>query len=382
MKIGFDALAADNRSGSGVYSRQLLHALARLDSVNEYHIFHTCRVEQLGLGVLPLNFVTHRLLLRARPLRPLWVQTFLPLHAQRLGLDLLHVPQFVAPVWGRTPLVTTVHDVAYEVFPKTVRSIHRSLYQRLVPKVVSRSAALITDSEHSRKEIAEVFHLEPHDVTVIGLGVSEEFFQQVSSDRINAVRNHYQLPEQYVLAVGTLEPRKNLVTLLRALSVLRTRGMEPFLAVIGRPGWNYKSVLALADSADLVESVSFLGFVPEEDLYPLYQGASAFTFPSLHEGFGLPLLEAMASGLPVVASGIAASLDLLRKEGTGLMVDAYDIEGWANAVEDILKDKELATHLGRNARQAAQSHTWERAARATLKVYQQVAQSAETEPRT
>lgn len=382
MKIGFDALAADNRSGSGVYCRQLLRALARVDSRNEYHVFLPGHPEELGLEPLSSNFLFHRLLVRSRLMRPLWVQTMLPLHARRLGLHLLHVPQFVAPLWGSTPLVTTIHDVVYEVFPETVRTTHRFFYQKLVPKVIGRCAAIITDSTQSSKEICQTFSLDPQRLTVIGLGADEQFFRQRSHDEIQAVTQRYQLPQQYILAVGTLEPRKNLVTLLRALAVLRTRGMQPFLAIIGRPGWNYKSVLALADSDQLVESVSFLGFVPECDLYCLYQGASAFAFPSLHEGFGLPLLEAMASGLPVVASGIPTSLDLLRKEGTGLMVDAHDIEGWANALEDILNDKELTTHLGGNARAAAQSHTWERAARATLKVYEQAVQRSAADPKT
>jgi len=369
MKIGIDALAADNRSGSGVYTWQLLRALSRIDSENEYHLFLGVSPKVLDIVPWPANFIPHRVLLDKTALRPLWVEGILPLRAQWLGLDVLHSPQFVGPFWGKTPLVVTIHDVVYERFPETVRRLHRSFYRTVVPRVVGHAKRIITDSRCSQKEIADIFHIPEESLAVIPLGVAKEYFRPIASAEVASVREKYHLFEDYILAVGTLEPRKNLVTLLRAFAQLRERGIEAELAVIGRPGWNYRSVMALSDSETFVDKVTFLGFVPFEDLYALYQGASAFAFPSLHEGFGLPLLEAMASGAPVVASGIPTSLDLLNREGSGLMVEAMDVKGWADALEDILRDKELAAHLGRTGRAVARSYTWERTARETLSVY-------------
>jgi len=370
MRIGFDALCVDNQSGSGIYARELLLALSRQDSTNEYHVFLPDNPANCGLDNLSSNFCTHIAHTAKRFIRPLWVQTILPLRTRKL--DLLHVPQFAAPVWGKAPLVVTIHDVAYEVFPETIPILRRKFYRTVVPRAAQRAAKIIADSDGSKREISEILDVQPEKIATIPLGVSQDFFERQPDERIASLRREYGLTGKYVLTVGTLEPRKNLPTLLRAFANLRQQGWTAKLAIVGRPGWDYRQILTLAESEALAGAVVFLGFVPRSDLPAIYQTALAFAFPSLHEGFGLPLLEAMASGIPVISSGIDSALELLKEEGTGLMVEAKDVRGWTDAIEDVLKDSELARHLGTHAKQAARKYTWDITARKTIQVYESV----------
>ena len=369
MKIGFDALAANNRSGSGLYTKQLLLALSGLDRENEYFVFSSTRPQALGMQDTPPNFRFVKTRFFSNAFKPIWTQTLLPVHCRRYGLDLLHVPQFVAPVWGSVPLVVTIHDVAYRVFPETIARSRLMLYNRIVPRVAARARAIIADSEGAQRDVSRILGIASERIRVIPLGVGEDFFNPISKGDVDFVKRKFALQRDYILAVGTLEPRKNLETLIGAFDVLCRKGCEVELAIVGRPGWKYGSVLKLANSPTMDNRVKFLGFVSRSDLPALYQGASAFAFPSLYEGFGLPILEAMASGAPIVASGIAVALELLKREGTGLTVEPHDVQAWADALEDIVTDTELASFMGANAREEARNYTWERTAQQTLELY-------------
>lgn len=371
MKIGIDALAVDNRSGSGIYTCELLAMLARIDRRNEYYIFVPHRFNALPDSLCAENFHLHPVRLLHPGLRPLWVQTVLPLRAKSLRLDVLHSTQFSAPVRSPVPLVVTMHDVIYKMFPETLRRSRLAYYRFIVPKVAQRCKYLITDSQGAKNDIVRELKIDPSKVKAIPLAASEEFNNTISEEQTQRVRETYSLPEQYILSVGTLEPRKNLSTLIDAFMKIAQDFPSTNLVIAGRAGWGYEKLFPDEQSNhSFRDRIQFLGFVPKADLPVIYRLASVFAFPSLYEGFGLPLLEAMMSGTPVVASGIPTSLELLKTEGTGLVVEPKDVQGWAQAMEDVLRDKELSSCLAANGKQAASVYSWERTAESTLAVYE------------
>ena len=192
-----------------------------------------------------------------------------------------------------------------------------------------------------------------------------------SSDDIGRARWKYHLPNEYLLSVGSLEPGKNRQRLIRAYARLRERGLESPLVIVGQPAWEYEAEYELVSRRGLSEHVTFLGYVPDEDMPALYSGASVFAFPSLYEGFGLPVLEAMACGAPVVTSQGSATQEVAGD--AALLVDPRDTSAIEHAIDQLISNRWLRSDLRSRGFERAKKFTWERAARDTLAVYQIVA---------
>lgn len=295
-----------------------------------------------------------------------------PVAEGRLGCagGLVHATDHFIPKLQRVPVVATLHDAIPLSRPEWISYSFKSLKNALWRKSARWARHIVTVSEFSKKEIAEWFGIPTARITVTPLGVCRRWFATPDREGVAQTRERYGLPERFFLFIGTLQPRKNVLRLIEAHRALPAdlRASTP-LVVGGRAGWSCDEELKILREGD-GGGLRWLEHVPEEDLVQLFRAANAFVLPSLHEGFGLPLLEAFASGTPVVASN-AGSIPEVAADAA-VLVDPLDVGAMANAMQKVIEDKTLADTLRGRGRERARLFTWERTARLTANVYRQV----------
>jgi glycosyltransferase involved in cell wall biosynthesis len=371
MRIAYDATAIPRlMAGAAVYTYELARALAAVDRDNEYVIFargdhfDDLPSARPGLRVLKVRAPS-------RPMRLVWEQAILPRRLRQLRIDVLHSPHHTTPLLPcGCRRVVTFHDLTFLLLPERYPTTRR-LYFQLMTRLSARVAdAVIVPSESVRGDVMRLLRLPPERVFAIPEAAGPAFCPQDAAV-IEAVRHRYGLEGPYVLSVGSLEPGKNRERLLQAFARLRTRGLEHTLVVAGQRAWRYEGEEPLARRLGLGGSARFLGHVPQADLPALYGGAALFAFPSLYEGFGLPALEAMACGTPVVASNVSAVPEVVGE--AALQVSPWDVGALAGAMERVLRDERLRDDLRERGLKRAAEFSWERAARRTLDVYRWVA---------
>jgi glycosyltransferase involved in cell wall biosynthesis len=279
------------------------------------------------------------------------------------GISPFLVPRAVAP-FAR---IVTIHDMIPFIYPDTHARLTNLLFRRYIPQSLRFIDAVVTVSEASRHDITRFFGVPPERICVIHNGVSPKF-TPVSPTEISDTCRRYELPQPYLLTVGAVQARKNLGTLFAAYKILRERGISHTLVVVGKKAWKTEGTFLQLRELGLEQEVIFTGHVADEDLPAIYSGASAFAFPSLYEGFGLPPLEAAACGTPAVTSKTSSMPEVVGD--FSVLVEPYDIQGFAEALERLLLDDEYhAEYRGRGLR-GASNFTWERAARLHLSLYQ------------
>jgi len=377
MRIGIDYTAAVRQgAGIGRYTRNLIRTLADLDAKNQYKLFVAGGWGRGdGLGSWPINFSICSVPLSDRWVSVLWQRLRLPLPIQALTgpLDLFHSPDFVLPPTGQAPAILTVHDLSFLRVPQFFVPGFRGYLEAAVARAVKRARHILADSDSTRRDLIELMAVAPERISVLYPGVEPRFQPVQDTEVLERVRVSYSLPEQFILGLGTLQPRKNFHGLIEAFRwLLATRGGEREIAnlhlvIVGGKGWMYEDTLAQVEHHGLEERVHFLGFVADGDLPALYDLASVFAFPSWYEGFGLPVLEAMACGTPVVAANNSSLPEVVGR--AGLMIDAGDSEALADALGQLLKDQELRSRLVYAGWQQARNFTWEAAGRYLLNVY-------------
>jgi glycosyltransferase involved in cell wall biosynthesis len=367
LLIGIDAsrATAARRTGTEHYARRLIEALAALATPHTFRLYFRDAPPPgwPGGGT--------RVERRVIPFPRLWTHARLSweLLARRPRPAVLFIPAHVLPLIHPVPAVVTVHDLGYRRFPAAHPPAQRRYLEWSTRFSARQATHLLADSEATRRDLAEFYGVPIEKVTVVYPGGPEGL------ERVDAaeVRARHALPAEYVLHVGTLQPRKNLSRLIEAVAALRARRPGLGLVLAGRPGWLAEPILKLAQAN--AEWVRLLDYVPAADLAGLYSGARVFAFPSLYEGFGFPILEAMACGTPVVCSN-TSSLPELAGDAT-LLVDPLDTAALAGAIERVLDDSALAQELAERGPAQARRFTWERAARETLNALTAVAVPSE-----
>jgi glycosyltransferase involved in cell wall biosynthesis len=297
---------------------------------------------------------------------------WLPLGARQHGLDLVHDPAGVSPFLfgaGGARTVVTVHDAFPWSCPGTSTLLETLIYRYWLPRLLPRVDAVITVSQASRRDITRYLPVPQDKVHVVYNGVDRGFRPEVA-DAASLSLVQPGLSPGYILAYGAAPRRKNLAGALRGYARLRAEMEVPPLVVIGGKGGQEHRLAPLLQELDLVGRVIFTGYVPNEDLPALYRGASLFVFPSLYEGFGLPPLEAMACGTPVVCSNTSSLPEVVGD--AALTVDPTDVEALAGAMQRVLSDRDLAQDLRRRGLERAAGFNWERTARDTASVYQRL----------
>jgi glycosyltransferase involved in cell wall biosynthesis len=290
--------------------------------------------------------------------------------AGRHGLELIHDPTGTMPhTLARAKKVATVHDMVPYIYPQTSSRLDWLIYRWWLPLAAPRLDALITDSHNSKKDILRFMPISSEKVKVSPLS-SPSHFKVLPEEEVLEVLARFNISRPYILYVGSIQARKNLARLLEAYAQLRRWSSKWTLVVVGARKWKSSPVYAALERLGMSEAVNFTGFVEDEDLPALYNGADLFVFPSLYEGFGLPVLEAMACGTPVVTSN-ASSLPEVAGEAA-LLVDPYNVEEIAAAMRRVLEDPDLAQELREKGLARAKQFSWERTARQTIEVYKKV----------
>ena len=375
MKVAIDLTALlPVATGVDTYLKQLVLHLGRVDRHNAYIVFVNFADRRLFDGFLPLNFSVRPFCLRPRPARLLFQQAGLPVAAKALGVDVVHSPSFVMPFYrGTQRHLLNVYDMTFFSLPDCHTALHRSaMFQRIVSSSICRADMVSVPSRATQNEILRLMpEVSPDRIRVVAAGVNDEF-TPATTDKVLTETKRLGVPWPYILFVGTIEPRKNVRRLLESYRKLIAGGAHgEHLVLAGRLGWDYDDVLAQLDAPDLRGRVHLLGYVPQRDLPWLYRGARLFVFPSLQEGFGFPPLEAMACGVPTIASRSTSLTENL--EGAAELVPPENVNALATAMRRLLSDESLRAQCTRDGLMRAATFRWEETARQTLRCYQDLA---------
>lgn len=368
MRIGIDYTAAARQGGGiGRYTRELVAALLQLESAHRYVVFAAAGgLGDWKAGLRALSIPGPAPRFRALPLSDewaarLWHRLRLPIPVEVVTgpLDLFYSPDFVLPpTMPRVRTLLTVHDLSFLRCPEAFTPSLRRYLERAVPRSVARADRVLADSQATRADLIALLGATPDKVEVLYSGVDARFGPVAEPGERERLQARYGIGGRpYILSVGTLQPRKNYGRLIRAFGWLPAQ--EVILVIAGGRGWLYDDVLA--EAKRLGERVRVLGFVADADLPALYRGAALFVFPSLYEGFGLPVLEAMACGVPVVCSN-ASSLPEVAGDAA-LLVDPLDVDALEGAMARALEDQRLRQEMIARGRTQAARFTWEQAAR-------------------
>lgn len=304
------------------------------------------------------------------------LSTFIPVpysHFFGKKSDITHFFNYIVPPFVHGKKVVTVHDMVYKAFPETVRGRTRFMLETGLKKSMRRADIIVTDSEFSKKEIIKYFPEYSEKIRVVSCGVDRERFRPCGNpDIIKKVKKSLEIDGDYFLYVGTIEPRKNLVRLIRAYKVFaRHVKNPPKLVLAGAKGWLCDDIYKLVEKLHLENQVIFTKYVPSEDMNPLMCGAMAFVFPSLYEGFGMPPLEAMACGVPVLTSGEASLPEVTGN--CAVICDAYSVKSIAENLYRLYKSPDLREKLSRKGLERSKLFTWEKSAEKLHAIYTELA---------
>lgn len=368
MRIGIDAHAAEgDGSGNCTYIRNLIRALIAVGADHEYVLYITDRKHRF-YGELP-----RRRNVRLRELRfrhPLLRIPFcLGPATYRDALDVLHV-QYIAPPFHRGKGIATIHDLGFLHVPRTFSRFFVWRSKFLIRRTARKAARVITGSGYSKKDIVQTYGLEDRKVDVVPCGIAPDYFIAVDPGQIRSILAKYKIRQPYILAVGRLNPRKNMVSLARAFRRAKSESRLPHqLVIAGKEDFKAAKIIDAIQDIDR-RNIVLTGFVPEEDLPALYSGAEMFIYPSLFEGAGLPVLEAMAAGVPVITSDTSSLPEILGD--AGMVVDPGNEDAMAGAMARLAQDETLREEYRNKGRLRSREFSWEAAARKILKIYEAV----------
>jgi glycosyltransferase involved in cell wall biosynthesis len=374
-RIGIDYTSAVRQgAGIGRYTRNLIRALADIDHTTEYVLFSAGR--DTGQSPWPDNFRGRSLPLSDAALAFAWQKLRLPIAIEWITgrLDIFHSPDFVLPPVRRARTVLTVHDLSFMRFPECSSAPLLEYLMRAVPRSVARADMILADSESTRQDLIELLRVPEERLRVVYAGVEPRFQPQRDSANVQAVLSRYGIRVPFVLGVGTLQPRKNFVRLIRAYGLLkRGKGLPHSLVIAGGRGWLYEEILRTIDELGLQQDVQLVGFVADEDLPALYSAASVFAYPSLYEGFGIPVLEAMGCGTPVVTSNVSSLPEVAGD--AAMMVSPDDIEALADVLWRVIDDDSQRRELVQRGFEQAKRFQWRTSAQRLRDAYAELLHS-------
>lgn len=360
MRIAIDArLVSYIQGGTSRYTVSLVRAMAALGTSHELIVLEARKAE--GDPAWPEDVERRRL---RTPPHHRYEQIALSVELLALGADLLHSPDFIPPFRRPCRSVITIHDLAFLRYPDLLTP-ESSRYYGQVGRAVESADQIIAVSEATRRDLLDLLKVDPTKVTVVYEAAGDDC-APLSAGEVAVHRKRLGLPERFILFVGTIEPRKNIPVLLKAFARTWEKLRVP-LVVVGRKGWLYEEVFQTKDSLGLGDEVTFVGPAAGEQLVYYYNCADCLVLPSLYEGFGLPVLEAMACGTPVVTSNVSSLPEIVGD--AGLTVDPSDEDGLADAITRMLSEDELRAYLSQQGLRRARRFSWDRAARETFGVY-------------
>jgi glycosyltransferase involved in cell wall biosynthesis len=352
VKIGIDVHSAHQRmTGIGVYTQNLVRGLQEVDGAHQYVFYGSAS---------PRNLRTHQRIVREN--------AYLSMRSFMDKLDLLHIPGYCAPLISAGTLVVTVHDLIGMIFPENLALMSRFYWGTWLPTVVSRADRIIADSFNTKRDLIRLLGVAEEKIRVIHLAADPKFRPIRDELALHQVKRRFNLSRPFALYVGTVEPRKNLRRVIEAWAHLRREAkVSHQLVITGFQAWAYSEVSDLVHRLGIRRDVVFTGYVREEELPLLYNACELFIFPSLYEGFGMPVLESMACGTPVLTANTSSIPEVAGD--AAVMVDPRDTDKMAEAMKEILEDACLRERLRKAGPLQAAKFSWRKTARETLEVY-------------
>jgi glycosyltransferase involved in cell wall biosynthesis len=368
MRIAFDGTTLrPGRTGVGYYTEHLLHHLAEASRDDEVIVISNRPVDTTR--PLPPNVRVHASGWRFP--RLVWMQTLAPRIVRELRADVVHFTNGMMPLPSSVPTVVTIHDMSLTMFPRYHPPRRVLLNRPLVDMAARRADAIITVSQSAKRDITRLYGTAANRIHVVHEAAAPSFRRVESPRELERVRRRYSLPDRFILYVGTIEPRKNLPKLLDAIAIRRKSGeLQHQLVCAGPYGWLSRDIEEQLERLAIEDAVRFTGYVPFDDLPALYTLAEVFVFPSLYEGFGLPVIEAMACGTPVVAGDVPAVTEVA---GGAVQQVHLNVESIGDAIVALTRSPELREERRRCGLARARAFSWQRAADETLQVYREAA---------
>jgi len=371
--IGIDYTPAHEQGGGiGRYVRELVNSLlAQTNSSIDYRLFVA--------GAFPSDLprlVNSRSAWKTTPITPIWLARLwhrlhfpLPIETFLGRVDLYHATDFVLPpTLSRTRTLLTVHDLSFVRVPESASPSLKVYLDHVVPLSARKADYILADSQATKDDLIDIYGLSEQKISVLLSGVNQSFNRVEDVVGLLTIRKKYKIGnEPYIFTVGTVQPRKNYARLIESLAQLRSKGYDLQVVIAGGKGWLEDPIYETMNRTRMKDHVRFIGFADESDLPSLYSGAICFAFPSLYEGFGLPILEAMRCGTPVITSNISSLPEVAGN--AALTINPYDIDELTDALEKIISDSVLRDTLIKKGYERVQQFTWESSAQKLVNIY-------------
>lgn len=372
MKIGIDSRAAKWYRGTGIgtYSYQLINSLNKIDSHNEYLLFMP---ESNNLSIkFKKNFIIKNI--SQNMYNNFWDEVNIPNILKIKDIDLYHVPQngIGLPKTKTCPFVITLHDIIPYKMPETVGERYLKIFTEEIPRIIPMCDGIITVSHYSKQDIVNYFNFPPEKIFVTHLA-NEDIYKPL--DKISCkkfIKKTYHIEDDYILYVGGFSPRKNIVGLIEAFSKLisKFKNTKIKLVIAGSKGKSYSVYKKAVEDLSIQNKVIFPGFIPLEHMPLLYNASKLFVYPSLYEGFGLPPIEAMACGIPIIASNLTSIPEVVGD--AAMLINPYDIEELSNAMYHVIENKNLENQLIKKSLLRSSHFNWIKTAEKTQKAYESI----------
>lgn len=354
MKIAIDIQTTlGQKVGMGIYVANLIEQLPKIDSQNEYLFFAPETNRDLSV-----------------PKRFLWDQFGFPKKATGAAADILHQPCFSAPMFYKGKIVVTAHDIITMLFPSKMATAAQFYFSRFMPWSYRFADLIIVDSNHTKNDIIKYLKIPAQKIRVVHLAANENF-KPLKKEVLENLAKKYHLKHPYILHVGTLEPRKNLVFLIRAFYLAKKKyQIKHKLVITGKKGWHYQKLFSETKRLGLNEEVIFTDYIPDKEMPAIYNLADLFVFPSFYEGFGLPVLEAMSCGIPVISSNTSSLPEVVGE--AGILLPPENESLWAEKMAKTLGNGELRKTMGHKGIEQAKKFSWQKCAQETADLYREL----------
>lgn len=371
MKIAIDGtILKEQITGTGFYIINLIAGLIKIDSENDYFIFADELILKNFIKIDKRNFHLVHKKFKNRIVRVLWQWFILPFHLKKIKIDVLHSPNYITPLIKiGFKVIVTIHDLAFILFPEKFTIIKRILYSKMIPIFIRISDLVIADSESTKKDILKLFRIEEKKVFVTYVSYPDYYNHSIDRSKAKDIVKKYGIERDYILYVGMIEPRKNIISLLKAFVEI-DKDLELDLVIVGKKGWYFKEIEQYMESTvnlRLKNKIIFTGYIPEHKLKYFYKLALMFTYPTLYEGFGLPPLQAMACGTPVITSNISSLPEVVGD--AAIKINPDDLGELKNSIRCLYKNEEKRDKLIKKGLENAKKFSLEKVALNVLSVY-------------
>ncbi len=364
MKVGLDTRTLHVKGGSRTYAYNLVRALSKLDGID---------ITLFGGDAIG-NFIPINPPPKNDFLRPMWENISILPYIKRKGIDIFHGLKHVIPLFTKVKTVVTVHDLSALKFPFLFHVKSRLYWELLTKRYIKSADKIIAISNSTKEDLIDFFGVSEEKIMVIHLGVNESFLKMGDDTRkIKDILKRSGVflsdADKVISSVGTIQPRKNYVRLIKAFEILG-KNQDLKLLIAGRRGWKTDEIFDYMKRSEVGDKIHYLGYVLDDALPALYKASDLFVYPSLYEGFGLPPLEAMACGTPVITSNTSSLPEVVGD--AGIMVDPYDVKGLGEAMCEVLESDTLQRRMRRKGLERAKKFSWEKTARETVETYKKV----------